>query len=165
MKYSAVVFPLLLFTISTHAQDNPCLNVTLSKQTGIDSNVTNRKFIITIENVGDSPVQLLKQLTVNYEDDDHRWSNLYFVTAYWENTNGLTAFNHRQADIDFVPTRSAPELEWLKPKEKLSFSCNPFDYSGLIKGKKRYRVMGVYRIRKECGDVLYKSNYVDVEIE
>jgi hypothetical protein len=165
MKYFHAVFLFLLFATSSYAQEIPCLKVTLSKQIATDSNSTGWDFLVTVENTGKSPVQLFSYLALTYEEDDDQESNLYFVTYYSDKHGGLISFNHHQVDYQRLLTTTGPELVWLKPKEKLSLICDPFAYSGLIEGERNYSVMCAYRIRKKCGDILYKSNYVDVEIK
>lgn len=124
--------------------------------------------LIAIENNGPKPIVLPEEMIVNYEDDDDLRSNIYFNTYYWDNRYGLTAFNRKAADIDYVedPLDPTPiKYVTLRPHQKMLLKRNPFDYSGIIEGEKNYRIQCAYRIRLKHGDIVYKSNYVDFSLK
>jgi len=157
----------LLTSLACLAQDVPCIKVTLSYNGASILGDTSEPFLVTIENAGNKPIKLLRELIVHYEDDEDERSNIYFITYYWDRY-GLTAFNYKMADIDYVVDlfrSDTSEYRWLKPGEKVFKRSNPFRYSGFVKGEVEYHVECVFRIRERCGDIVYKSNYVNVNVK
>jgi hypothetical protein len=116
---------------------------------------------ITVENIGENGVKIPTSNFIVYEDDTNPRSTLYFESFYFDKY-GLAAFNHYSTAIDYVDDNV--DYRYLKVNEKLEFRANPFNYCGEVEGKNEYLIDCCYRIRTKCGDLVFKSNKIQIFI-